>query len=85
MNEINKLKKKIIYRAEYRGTKEMDLFLGSFVKKYIDRFSTEDLNDLYKILNISDEELTKWLQKKEGCMQLPNNNVTNLLKNFKIN
>ena len=33
MNEINYLKKKIIYRAEYRGTKEMDLLLGNFVKK----------------------------------------------------
>ena len=85
MNEINNLKKKIIYRSEYRGTKEMDLLLGNFVKKYINIFSINDLHDLYKLLDISDEELTKWLQKKEGCMQLPNNNVTNLLKDFKIN
>ena len=85
MNEINNLKKKIIYRAEYRGTKEMDLLLSNFVKKYLDSFSTEDLNDLYKVLNISDEDLTKWFLKKKGCIELPNNNVTNLLKDFKIN
>ena len=35
MNKINSLKK-IIYRSEYRGIKEMDLLLGKFVKKYID-------------------------------------------------
>ena len=29
------LKKKIIYRSTYRGTKEMDTLLGSFIKKYI--------------------------------------------------
>ena len=85
MNEINNLKKKIIYRSEYRGTKEMDLLLGNFVKKYLDSFSTEDLKDLYKILSISDEDLTKWFLEKKGCIELPNNNVTNLLKDFKIN
>ena len=85
MNEINNLKKKIKFRSEYRGTKEMELILGNFIKKYLDIFSTEDLNNLYKILNISDEDLTKWYLKKEGCIKLPNNNVTKLLKNFKIN
>ena len=30
------LKKKIIYRATYRGTKEMDKLLGAFVNKYIE-------------------------------------------------
>ena len=82
MNEINNLKKKIKFRAEYRGTKEMDLLLGSFVKKYLDSFSTEDLNDLYKVLNISDEDLTKWFLKKKDRIELPNNNVTNLLKDW---
>ena len=37
---IDELKKKIIYRSNYRGTKEMDKLLGKFVKKYI--------NDLQK-------------------------------------
>ena len=32
---IDDLKKKIIYRSTYRGTKEMDNLLGSFSKKYI--------------------------------------------------
>ena len=36
MINIRDLKKKIIYRSNYRGTKEMDKLLGSFVKKYID-------------------------------------------------
>ena len=84
MNEINKLKKKIIYRAEYRGTKEMDLLLGNFAKKYINIFSINDLHDLYKLLDISDEDLTKCILNKDPSIKLPNNNVVNLLKNFKI-
>ena len=34
--ELELLKKKLLYRASYRGTKEMDILLSSFVKKYID-------------------------------------------------
>ena len=32
---IDELKKKIIYRSAYRGTKEMDTLLNSFVKKLL--------------------------------------------------
>ena len=84
MNEINNLKKKIIYRSEYRGTKEMDLLLGNFVKKYINIFSINDLHDLCKLLDTSDEDLTKCILNKDASIKLPNNNVVNLLKDFKI-
>ena len=84
MNEINNLKKKIIYRSEYRGTREMDLLLGNFVKKYINIFSINDLHDLYKLLDISDEDLTKSILNKDPSIKLPKNNVVKLLKDFKI-
>ena len=37
MNQYRKIffEKKIIYRSNYRGTKEMDNLLGEFTKKYI--------------------------------------------------
>ena len=43
---IDQLKKKIIYRSNYRGTKEMDKLLGSFTKRYIDELNLNDLFDL---------------------------------------
>ena len=36
-NKLELFKKKIIYRAGYRGTKEMDILLSSFVDKYINK------------------------------------------------
>ena len=60
MNKINSLKKKIIYRSEYRGIKEMDLLLGKFVKKHIDNFNYDELLDLYEILEIDDDTILKW-------------------------
>ena len=46
MINIDELKKKIIYRSNYRGSKEMDKLLGAFTKKYINVFDEKDLADL---------------------------------------
>ena len=50
---IDELKKKIIYRSNYRGTKEMDKLLGTFTKKNINNLDIEDLIDLEKLLMVS--------------------------------
>ena len=58
---IDQLKKKIIYRSNYRGTKEMDKLLGAFVKKYINDLSDDDLVKLEKLLDIDDSNLYNFL------------------------
>ena len=55
MIELETLRKKIIYRANYRGTKEMDILLSKFVDKYINTFSKKELEDLFNFLNLEDE------------------------------
>ena len=57
MINIDELKKKIIYRSNYRGTKEMDKLLGTFVKTYINKLSEENLTNLEKLLHIDDTNL----------------------------
>ena len=78
------LKKQIIYRSMHRGTKEMDLLLGNFVKKYIDKFSNAELNDLEKLLFIEDEVIYKWYFEKKSDNSIPNTKVSAMLKNFKL-
>ena len=84
MNKINSLKKKIIYRSEYRGIKEMDLLLGKFVKKYINNLNYEDLLKLYEILEIDDDTILKWYSNLNYEKPIPNNNISKLLKEFKL-
>ena len=55
---IKDLKNKIIYRANYRGTKEMDKLLGSFAKIYINQLKEDELPLLCNLLDIDDENLT---------------------------
>ena len=80
---IDQLKKKIIYRSNYRGTKEMDKLLGSFTKKYIDKLNKKDLFDLEKLLNIDDDNLYKYFKNQETEIEFEDNNINLLFKNFK--
>ena len=78
------LKKQIIYRSMHRGTKEMDLLLGNFVKKYIEKLDSDELKDLDKLLFIEDEDLYKWYFENNSNITIPNTKVSLLLKNFKL-
>ena len=71
---------KIIYRSQYRGTKEMDIFVSSFVKSIIDSLSFDDLVDLDELVNMNDEDIIK-ISKKE--MFFKNNIILKLLIDFK--
>ena len=84
MNNIDLLKKKILYRSEYRGTKEMDLLLSNFTKKYINDFGIVELKLLDDLLSFDDNSLFKWYFNKKSEIKIPNNKVSNLFKNFKI-
>ena len=84
MNKIDSLKKKIKYRSEYRGIKQMDLLLSNFVNKYINTFNYEELINLYEILEKDDEIIFKWYSNKSIDDSIPNNKVSNLLKKFKL-
>ena len=52
-NKLEILKKKLIYRAGYRGTKEMDILLSNFVNKNINSFDYNLLKELDIFLNYS--------------------------------
>ena len=82
MINIDELKKKIIYRSNYRGTKEMDNLLGSFTKKYIDTFNEKDLIDLEKLLNIDDTNLYNYFNGFDTDFVIEENNVNLLFKKF---
>ena len=84
MNSIDLLRKKILYRSEYRGIKEMELLLNSFVKKHINDFSIVELKQLDDLLNFDDDSLFKWYLNIKVEIKIPNNKVSRLLKNFKI-
>ena len=76
------LKKKIIYRSTYRGTKEMDTLLSSFTKKYINTFNDKELKCLLDLLDLDDENLYKFNQGDDIFINIEKNKVSDLFKEF---
>jgi antitoxin CptB len=80
---IEQLKKKIIYRSNYRGTIEMDKLLGSFTKIYINELSNEDLINLEKLLDVDDNNLYNFYNEIKTDFKFEENYINLLFKNFK--
>ena len=81
--DIDQLKKKIIYRSTYRGTKEMDKILGLFIKRYINELDVQDLLDLEKLIETDDDNLYNFYNKLNTKIKFIDNKVNLLFKNFK--
>jgi len=74
---------KILYRAQYRGTKEMDIFLTSFVNSIIKSLSIKNLEDLNNVINMNDENILRIANAEIINQDYKNNIITELLINFK--
>jgi|TARA_B100000745_G_scaffold158075_1_gene103488 antitoxin CptB len=82
---IDELKNKIIYRSNYRGTKEMDILLSLFTKKIINELDFKDLIKLSKLLDVDDENLYKFKQGLATTVNIEVNKVSLLFKEFNYN
>ena len=84
IDDIELLKKKIIYKSSYRGIKELDIILRSFVNKYINKLNQDDLNKLFEFLENNDDDIFKYKQGLALNKKIKENNITSLFKNFSI-
>ena len=84
MKELELLKKKIKYRAAYRGTKEMDMLLTSFVNSVINTLDLSDLLKLDEFLNCNDEDLYNFYLNNNSILNFNDKKILNLFKSFKI-
>tara|TARA_A100001388_G_C28342171_1_gene299417 strand:+ start:225 stop:488 length:264 start_codon:yes stop_codon:yes gene_type:complete len=82
-NDIENLKKRLIYRSLYRGTKEMDKLIGNFVKHHINQLDDRQLNELEKFLEIDDDTLYKVYNDQTIEHDLINSEIIRLFKLYK--
>ena len=80
---INKeeIKNKIIHRASYRGTKEMDILMTSFVRSIINNIDENYLETLNDFVNMDDETL-KSIRKKESLINIDNSVMLEIIDKF---
>ena len=77
------LKNKIIYRSQYRGSKEMDLLMSSFVRSIINDISIDELLKLKELVNLGDENLMHLRSNQVDQKNSTTNNIINKFVNFK--
>ena len=83
-NKLEIFKKKLIYRAGYRGTKEMDILLSSFVNKYINDFDESLLIELEQFLNFEDEIILNFYNFNLVEKEIDQNKISKIFQKFKI-
>ena len=77
-------KKKLLYRASYRGTKEMDILLKSFVKQHINDFNYNELQQLENFLKFEDEIILNYYNYGSVNKSIDKNPISKIFKKFKI-
>ncbi|MDC3151993.1 succinate dehydrogenase assembly factor 2 [Candidatus Pelagibacter sp.] len=75
------LKNKIIYRASYRGTKEMDILMTAFVKSLINDLDENFLKTLDSFVNMDDETLIS-IKKKESLIDYKDEKIIYIINKF---
>ena len=59
--EIDVRRRRALYRANYRGTKEMDWLLGKFAEAHVPLMSASELTTFEQFLAMADPALQPWL------------------------
>ncbi len=60
-NDLDIQRKRLRYRSWHRGTREMDLLMGSFADRYLPEFDAEQLARFEALLQESDPALYAWI------------------------
>lgn len=72
-------RKRLKFRSWHRGTREMDLLLGSFADRNLEGFSIEELDQFERILENNDPDLYNWVSGKELPPEEEKSSVMSLL------
>lgn len=60
-DDLSILRRKLLYRSWHRGTREMDMIMGSFAELYLSGYDAGALATYEDILNEQDPDLYDWI------------------------
>mgnify|MGYP001289711364 CR=1 FL=1 len=58
-------RRRLIFRSDHRGTKEMDVIMGRFAKAHVPSFDADELAEYDSLLCNNDPDLYNWITEKE--------------------
>jgi antitoxin CptB len=60
-NDLDTRRRRAIYRATHRGTKEMDWLLGRYAEARVASMAEADLSRFEQMVSLADPDLQGWL------------------------
>lgn len=75
--ELDRRRRRLLFRATHRGTRESDLLLGGFVAPRLATFTLAEIAALEQLLELPDPDLADWLT---GRAPIPAEVATPLLR-----
>ncbi len=85
MSDIQTRCKRLVYRAQYRGTKEADCVMSNFVRHYLQHhnpIAEADLAALERLLDASDPHISDWLTGRTPVPAQHNTPIWQALQQF---
>ncbi len=61
LEELDKRRKRLIFRSWHRGTREMDLIMGTFADKHVPGMEQEELDLYEELLHTPDPDVYDWI------------------------
>lgn len=63
--ELTNRRRRLVFRANHRGTHETDLLVGGFITPRIAAFSETELDQIEELLELPDVDLAEWLTGRQ--------------------
>lgn len=80
---LNQQRKRILFRAHRRGTKESDMVIGGFAKAYVEDLTAAQLDRFEALLERNDPDVLGWVIGIETPPEEFDTDVLHMIKNFK--
>ena len=77
-------RRRLLFRSQHRGTKEMDLILGRFAERTLGKMDDGQLEKYEALLEMSDPDIYNWIVGNEAPPDAHDHDVLKLIKNFNL-
>lgn len=81
---MDDLRRKLLFRSEHRGTKEMDLILGTFARAFLPTANEQEVKAYEDLLLENDPDLYNWISQREPIPADKSNPILHRLIGYQI-
>ena len=83
MSDIETYRRKLKFRSDRRGFRELDLYMQQFTDAHLARFDERQLREFEAVLDIPDQHVFDWIMGRETPPEGLRSEVLDLLLSFR--